>query len=126
MSIDRYIYVKSEPKAPLGRTYAWATVREITDDLNNNHGGKEYGQHSIYLVQHGIEHLYTYDDPAHAQEDFNTWRAEPLEAIQLKLNGEWKPEGRLPLTPEQIKAWQEAKWAEEEAVAGHDEFDWLG
>jgi hypothetical protein len=125
MSIDRFVYVKPDPKSPTGRTYNWATVPEITDDLNNNHDGKEYGLHTVYVFQHGREYLYCYVNPEHAQEDFNTWRAEPLEAIQLKMNGEWKPEGRLPLTPEQIKAWQEAKALEEEAVAG-DAFDWLG
>ena len=53
MSIDSFVYVKPDPKSPTGRTYNWATVREITDDLNNNHDGKEYGLHTVYVFQHG-------------------------------------------------------------------------
>jgi hypothetical protein len=49
MSIDRFVYAKPDPKSPTGRTYNWATVREITDDLNNNHGGKEYGLHTVWF-----------------------------------------------------------------------------
>jgi hypothetical protein len=122
MSIDRYIYVTPDPRRPLGRAYNNAIVRDIIDDLNNK-GGKEHGLHSVYIMQHGIEYLYNYVDAAHAQEDFNTWRAEPCESIQLKLNGQWQEGGRLPLTEEQIRAWQEMKAAEEDDDPDFDDFE---
>ena len=105
MSIDHFIYVTPEPKAPLGRVYNRAIVRELIEDVNRK-GGKDHGQHTVFIQQAGVAYLYEYQHPAHARDDFETWRAEPCERITLKLAGVVQPEGRLPLTKEQIEEWK--------------------
>lgn len=124
MSIDKYCYVTSDSMAPSGRKYNYATSREILAELNSKQG-KDHGKHTVYIMQHGVEYLYSYQLAEHAQEDFNTWRAEPCESIQLKLDGQWQPEGRVELTEEQIKAWQEKRAKEEAEEAMGDDL-WNG
>jgi hypothetical protein len=59
------------------------------------------------VTWHGVEHLYTYDDPARATEDFEQWRREPCEKIVLTLNGVEQPGGPLPPAEEALRAYEE-------------------
>src|SRR5271157_5779061 len=102
MSIDKFCLVDEK------KIYHWMICTEIVEDLQRK-GGSSWGNHSVYVMQGGVEYLYIYKDAAHAQADFEEWRGEPLEKIKLSLDGVEQPGGRRPLTEEEIRKYFEAQ-----------------
>jgi hypothetical protein len=100
MSIDRFCLIDDK------EIYHWMICTEIVEDIQRI-GTASWGDHNVYVMQGGIEYLYTYKNPAHAQADFEKWRREPLEKITLTLAGFEQPGGRLPLTEEEIQKYFE-------------------
>jgi hypothetical protein len=102
MSIDRFCLVDEK------KLYHWMTCTEIVEDLQRN-GTDPSSDHTVYMMQDGVEYLYVYKNLAHAAADFAEWRREPLERITLVLNGIEQPGGRLPLAEEKIRKYFEAQ-----------------
>lgn len=100
MSIDHFIYVDKK------KIYHRMIYTEIIEQLRRK-GTAKWSGHSVYVMQGGIEYLYSYQDPAHAAADFEEWRRQPLENIRLTLDGVEQPGGRLPLTEEEIRKYME-------------------
>jgi len=114
MSIDRFCLVDEK------KMYHCMICTEIVEELQRK-GGSSWGNHSVYVMQGGIEYLYTYKNPAHAQADFEEWRREPLENIKLSLDGVEQPGGRLPLTEEEIRKYFEVQEQNEQWDFGAQE-----
>jgi hypothetical protein len=114
MSIDRFCLIDEK------KIYHWMICTEIVEDLQRK-GGSSWGNHSVYVMQGGVEYLYIYKDAAHAQSDFEEWRREPLDKIKLTLDGVEQPGGRLPLTEEEIRKYFEAQEQNEEWNFGAEE-----
>jgi hypothetical protein len=53
MSIDRFCLVDEK------RIYNWMICTEIVEDLQRK-GGSSWGDSSVYVMQGGVEYLYTY------------------------------------------------------------------
>ena len=113
-------------RTPLGLAIQQAIVREIIDGLNTK-VAKEHGPHTVYIMQQGIEYLYNYADAAHAQADFTHGVRNPA-SRSTQTQRRVATEGRLALTEEQIKAWQETSAKEEDFEDREKENDsgWFG
>jgi hypothetical protein len=96
MSIDHWILVDADAKSVSGKVYNRMICTEIIEELQAK-GSSSWGDHSVYIMQGGIEYLYVYKDAALAKADFEEWRRQPLENIRLKINGVTQPSGRLTL-----------------------------
>jgi hypothetical protein len=114
MSIDRFCLVDEK------KLYHWMICTEIVEDLQRN-GTDSWSDHTVYVMQGGVEYLYAYKNLAHAAADFEEWRREPLERITLVLNGIEQPGGRLPLAEEEIRKYFEAQEQNEEWDFGAEE-----
>lgn len=96
MSIDHWILVDANAKSVSGKVYNRMICTEIIEELQAK-GSSSWGNHSVYIMQGGIEYMYVYKDAAMAQADFEEWRRQPLENIRLKIDGVTQLGGRLPL-----------------------------
>jgi hypothetical protein len=114
MSIDRFCLVDEK------KLYHWMICNEIVEDSQCN-GTDSWSNHTVHVMQGGVEYLYAYKDLAHAAADFAEWRREPLERITLTLNSVERPGGRLPLTEEEIRKYFEAQEQNEEWDFGAEE-----
>lgn len=93
MSIDHYIYVDNNPDY----------------DVSTDFDGKELHENGVYIIEAGIEYLYSYQDPMQAVSDFEKWRRLPIEDIRLTLDGVVQPGERLPIDVD-LLANVEEKW----------------
>jgi hypothetical protein len=100
MSIDRFCLVDEK------KIYNWMICTQIVEELQRK-GTDSWSDHTVYVMQGGVEYLYAYKNPAHAQADFLDWRSQPLAKITLSLAGLEQPSGRLPLTEEEIRKYME-------------------
>ncbi len=96
MSIDHWILVDANAKSVSGKVYNQMICTEIIEELQSK-GSSSWGNHSVYIMQGGIEYMYVYKDAAMAQADFEEWRRQPLENIRLKIDSVTQLGGRLPL-----------------------------
>jgi hypothetical protein len=96
MSIDHWILVAANAKSVSGKVYNRMICTEIIEELQSK-GSSSWSNHSVYIMQAGIEYVYVYKDAAMAQADFEEWRRQPLEDIRLKIEGVTQIGGRLPL-----------------------------
>ena len=87
--------------------YYHITCTEIVEEVRRKYDGGQTDANQLRVTWHGVEHLYTYDDPAKAAEDFEQWRREPCEKIVLTLNGVEQPGGPLPPAEEALRAYEE-------------------
>ena len=107
MSIDRVTFF-------IKGLYHHIICTEIVEEVKRKYDAGQIDANHLRVTWHGVEHLYTYDDPAKAAEDFERWRREPCERISLTLNGVEQPGGTLPPTAEAARAYEEeAKQIEE-------------
>jgi hypothetical protein len=96
MSIDHWILVDANAKSVSGKVYNRMICTEIIEELRAK-GSSSWGNHSVYIMQGGVEYMYVYKDAAMAQADFEEWRRQPLGSIRLKIDGVTQLGGRLPL-----------------------------
>jgi len=114
VSIDQFCRVDEK------KLYHWMICTEIVEDFVRN-GTGSWSDHTVYVMQGGIEYLYVYKTPTHAAAEFEEWRREPLERITLVLNRIEQPGGRLPLAEEEIRKYFEAQEQNEGKNFGAEE-----